>query len=295
VNFRIRVPATTSNLGPGFDCFGMALTLYLDVEVRQADKLRVSAEGADVPLDRTNLVVRTFLDALGDVPEPNLAIHMVNRIPLARGLGSSAAARIAGLALAQAVLHRVEGFDRAHIARRACELEGHPDNATPAVFGGFCAAGAGLPHERVEMNDRRYLLVIPELEIRTEQARDSLPKQVPHPDAAFNLQRAAIGAARICRMRDLAALAPFEDRLHQRHRLALDGRLLEAFEALRRSPAVEALFLSGSGPTLFCLSDQYDDARSTARSVFDKLGLDIRTIEISADNRGLELLPLLDA
>lgn len=287
MNLLVRVPATTSNIGPGFDCFGMALSLHLEVEVRPAAALTVTAEGADVPLDRTNLVVRTCLEALGPTaPEPKLAFHLRNRIPLRRGLGSSATAIVAGLALAEAVQHGPAGVDRERIARRASALEGHPDNATPAALGGFCV-GAGEAFERVSMNDRAYLLVVPELEIETEAARHALPQTLPLTDAVFNLQRAALAAVRIARSGDLGGAAPFEDRLHQRHRLGLDARLGRLFEALRQSAAVESLFLSGSGSTLLVLPREPAAAEGDARRLLAAEGLGTRLLWARADDEGL--------
>ncbi|MGA9520587.1 MAG: homoserine kinase [Myxococcaceae bacterium] len=290
MNLRIRVPASTSNIGPGFDCFGMALTLYLDVEVRPAERLRITAENADVPLDETNLIVRTFLDAIGrPATPPPLSLHLVNRIPLTRGLGSSAAARVAGLTLASVFQRGAEDFDRDGIAQRAVALEKHPDNATPATYGGFCICAGEAGFERVEMNDRRYLLIVPEMEIETPKARASLPTQLSLADAVFNMQRAALGVARVTRRRELGALAPFADRLHQRYRLAIDPRLRDAFDALAKSPAIEALFLSGSGPTVFCLASDFGEARAAGQTCFDGVGLGVRMLEVSVDNRGVQV------
>ncbi|MBS2032621.1 MAG: homoserine kinase [Deltaproteobacteria bacterium] len=293
MNCTVRVPATTSNLGPGFDCFGMALSLHLEVEARFADRLSITAEGAEVALDKTNLIVKTFLDNLPPgSDEPPLALHMRNRIPLARGLGSSAAARVAGLTLADAWHNRTLDVDRERIAAIACALEGHPDNATPAIFGGFCISAGGAGFERVEMTSRPYLLIVPEIEIHTEAARGALPKHVPLGDAVFNLQRAALAVARICRHGDLGKAAPFHDRLHQAHRLALDSRLKQAFEALEGVPSIEACFLSGSGPTVFVIPKDFGTAPAAAQLVFEQAGLAVQTFTVWPENRGTELIPL---
>jgi homoserine kinase len=289
MNLSIKVPATTSNLGAGFDCFGMAVSLALEVEVRDSAQLTVTAEGADVPLDRTNLVVRTMLEHLpAGTPEPRVAIHLRNRIPLSRGLGSSASARVAGLAIAEALLHGPERVDRHRLAVRASELEHHPDNATPAVFGGFCIS-AGETFERIEMNEREYLLLVPNFEIETEKARAALPRQIALSDAVFNLQRAALAVVRIARARDLAAAAPFEDRLHQRHRLAIDARLGRAFAALEKDDAFEALFLSGSGSTVFGIPRDVTAAEAHARTAFAMENLGLTLIRARADNAGLSI------
>lgn len=288
--FRVRVPATTSNLGPGFDCFGLALSLHFEVEVRPADALRVTSTGADVPLDETNLVVRTLRDQLAPAaPLPPLALHMHNRIPLARGLGSSACARIAGLAIAEVLTHGLSNVDRERVCLAACDLEGHPDNATPAVHGGFCVGATGRGHERVELDGRQYVVMVPELEIRTDAAREALPASVGLSDAVFNLQRASLTALRIARVGHLGAALPFEDRLHQRYRLALDPRLQRAFSRVEALPDVEGAFLSGSGSTLMALArpGREEAARVACLEALEAEGLQAGAHLLRADNRGL--------
>ena len=289
MKLRVRVPATTSNLGPGFDCFGMALSLFLEVHLEPAATLMVTADRDDIPRSRDNLIVRTFLDALPPgTEEPRVLIHIENRIPLARGLGSSAAARVAGLALAEAWAGQRTKVDGAAIALRSAELEGHPDNATPAVHGGFCVC-AGTRFERIEMDRRPYLLLIPALEIHTEAARAALPRQRSLEDAVFNLQRAAWAAARVAQHHQLGAMVPFEDRLHQRYRLALDARLERAFAAVVKLPSVEAAFLSGSGPTVFVLPTDLDAATHACEEAFRAAGLEMEAHMVTADNAGLQV------
>ena len=293
MNVLVRVPATTSNMGPGFDCFGMALSLHLEVEVRFADRLSVTAEGADVPLDRTNLVVKSFLDNLEPgTPEPPLAFHLRNRIPLARGLGSSASARLAGLALADAWVRKTDSIDRDRVCAIACALEGHPDNATAALHGGFCVSAGGAGFEKLEMSRRPYLVIVPEIEIHTEEARKALPQTLSLGDAIFNLQRVALAVARVAKTGDLAKAAPFQDRIHQAHRLALDPRLQASFAAVARLPSIEAAFLSGSGPTVFAIPREFETAPAAAQKAFEQQGLVAQTMTVWVENRGLEILPL---
>lgn len=290
MNLRLRVPATLSNMGPGFDCFGMALGLHLEVQARPAARLTITAEGAEVPLDSRNLIVRTFIEALGrGAPEPALALHLINRIPLARGLGSSAAARVAGLGLASAFRRGEPSIDREAVLRDAVRLEGHPDNATPAVFGGLCISAGEGGFERIQMNDRRLLVLVPDVEIHTETARRALPATYSREDAVFNLQRAALIAARVGRTSDLLSAAPFEDRLHQSYRLALEPRLERAFNAVSSHPAAAATFLSGSGPTVLCISEDPDALRSAATRAFADAGLGVAIQALAADNEGLRV------
>jgi homoserine kinase len=289
MNLLLRVPATTSNMGPGFDCFGMALSLHLEVEARPAPELKVTSEGAVVPLDRSNLIVRTMLDALGH--EPKLHLHLRNRIPLARGLGSSAAARVAGLALAACVKDGPEKLDKEALGRAATALEHHPDNAMPCVHGGFCVSGPDA-FERIEPLPRPMLFAVPALEIHTEAARAALPKTISLADAVFNLQHAALGVARLARTRDLASLAPFADRLHQRHRLALSVPLQRAYAYTAQHPSVEAQFLSGSGPTVFVLPRDAAAARAALLEAFDEEGVAVEVLTLTPDTAGLTVAAL---
>jgi homoserine kinase len=231
-----------------------------------------------------------MLEELGPkAPEPHIAIHLRNRIPLRRGLGSSASAIVAGLALADALEHGAEAVNRARIARRASEIEGHPDNATPAVYGGFCI-GDGTGFERIPMSDRLYLLVVPDLEIETEAARHALPQQVPLQDAVYNLQRAALSAVRIARSGDLSGAAPFEDKLHQRHRLGLDARLGGLYDGLKAHPTIDSVFLSGSGSTLLAIPKHPVNAEKAARELLDQAQVGGKVLLARADERGLVVL-----
>lgn len=293
--FRVRVPATTSNMGPGFDCFGLALSLHFEVEVRPAAELTLTATGAEVPLDATNLVVTTLRDHLPTgTPLPPLALSLHNRIPLARGLGSSASALVAGLAIAEVLTHGLSGVDRDRVCDAACALEGHPDNATPAVHGGFCIGATGRGHERLELDGRRYVVMVPELEIRTSAAREALPRQVSLETAVFNLQRASLATLRIARAGHLGGALPFEDQLHQRYRLALEPRLQRAFGHVEQLASVEGAFLSGSGSTLIALAQPgaEDAARRACLEALQAEGLKAEVHLLTADNRGLVVEPL---
>ena len=288
MKLQVRVPATTSNVGPGFDCFGMALGLYLTVTLEPAKTHRVTSDSAGIPLDASNLVRVTFLQALGKEAPAGVALHLENDIPLARGLGSSAAARVAGLALADAWRRGDASVDRAWIHEAAVALEHHPDNATPAVYGGFCIC-AGTQFERIEMVTRRYLVVVPELEIHTEAARAALPRQRSLEDCVFNLQRAALSAARVARTGDLSGAAPFEDCLHQRYRLALDDRLGRAFETIRGLASVASVFLSGSGPTVFVLPSDEEEASLECTAAFARVGVAAQIHALVPDSEGLRI------
>src|SRR5690349_1000486 len=197
---QVRTPATSANLGPGFDALGLALTLHDDLSARVTGDswtVTVTGEGAgELPTDESHLVVRAMLatfDELGARP-PGVAVTCVNRIPQARGLGSSSAAIVGGVQLARALVR--EQLDDAAALRIAARLEGHPDNVAPCLLGGFTIAwteAAGSRAVRLDVADGvRPTLFVPQERGLTATARAALPSAVPHADAAFNTGRAAL-------------------------------------------------------------------------------------------------------
>lgn len=256
---RVRVPASTSNLGPGFDCLGMALGLYNDlvVEMHSEDspcEVAVSGEGAgSLPSDADNLMVKAA--AIAGRFKNRLVFKAVNRIPLARGLGSSAAAIVAGLA-AGSRLARHGPLDREQIFARAAEIEGHPDNAAPAVFGGVSVCVKdGASVRRFTLRPHRDLvavLCIPDFELATAKARAALPRTVPRAAAVANVSRALLLASAIERGRwdDLACA--MEDSLHQPYRAPLIPGFSDVLAAARAAGACGAA-LSGSGSAMLAL------------------------------------------
>jgi homoserine kinase len=263
---RIRVPATSANLGPGFDSFGLALALYDEVEVATtAGGLSVEATGPEtVATDESNLVVRAIragFDAAGQSP-PGLALRCTNRIPHARGLGSSAAAIVAGVAAANALAGYCLGTD--DLLRVAAALEGHPDNVAAALLGGFTIAwedGAGPRALRVNpLPDLRPVAFVPTVRQATAASRATLPDRVDHADAAANAGRAALLALAISGgeaagsvpARIPALFAATEDRLHQPYRLRAAPATGDLVARLRAAGV--AAVLSGSGPSVLALA-----------------------------------------
>lgn len=259
---RVRVPATSANLGPGFDSLGLALTLHDELEAEitgDGVDIEVTGEGADeVPRDQTHLVIRAMcaaFDLTGTRPA-GLRLRCHNVIPHSRGLGSSSAAIVAGVVLARGL---VAGggllLDDAALLDLAADLEGHPDNVAPALLGGFTIAGreAGEWYAVPAGVDPRIGAVafVPPDGVRTELARGLLPESVPHADAAANAGRAALLVAALA-SRPEHLLTATRDWLHQDQRaeampasLALIGRLRE-----RGIPAV----VSGAGPTVLAFT-----------------------------------------
>ena len=237
---RVRVPASSANLGPGFDCFAAALALFLELEVSEAEHFELVSE-LDVPHDRSNLTVAAFERIL---PAEAYRFEVRSQIPLSGGLGSSAAAVVAGL-LAARRLSGVEG----DVLALASELEGHPDNAAAALLGGVVVCADGEAHRIGVPDGLGTLLVVPHEALRTEEARAALPVEVPLADAVYNI---AHGALLMLGLQggDLELVARgLGDRLHQPYRARLFPR---SAELLERASALGALgaTISGAGPTV---------------------------------------------
>ncbi len=258
---RVRVPASTANLGSGFDTLGMALALYNEIELtEEGHGVQLFVEGEGKPaLEKAGpqtLVVRAVQAMLGEFGAnlSGLKVRQINRIPLRRGLGSSAAACVGGIAAAA----RLAGVELSpdEILTRALPFEGHPDNITPALIGGLTASAiidGRVAFAKLPVPDRlKAVAVIPNLEMATKRAREVLPKQVPFQDAVFNLTRLALLLAGLATGRlDLLA-AGSEDRLHQPYRAGLLPGMEAILEEGRRAGAL-ATFLSGAGSTLLAL------------------------------------------
>lgn len=277
--FRVRVPATTANLGPGFDCLGLALDLHNELSVRPAGEfsLRVRGEGeGQAPENERNLIWRTFaglFERLGQ-PPPRVNLECLNRVPLARGLGSSAAARVAALVAA----NRCAGdpFAREELLQFAVEAEGHPDNVAPALLGGLVVCGADGDRavaKRIEPKPGlRVVLLIPERKLSTEEARRALPKEVPLRDAVANLQNTALTALAFATGDYTLLKSSLSDRLHQPYRAPLMPGFLAALEAARDSGALGAA-LSGAGPTIAAFAlGPLDPVMQGMKIVFEAAG-----------------------
>lgn len=254
---RVAVPATCANLGPGFDCFGLALELVNDVVVdtgAPAD-VRWSGEGAaELPADGTDLITSTMRRVADrfELTLPAFALAAENRIPLGRGLGSSSAAAVAGIVLASSVLDLGVHEDRDSVFALAAEVEGHPDNAAAAVYGGFTVAPPGGPVRRLDPHpDLRPAVLVPPTALPTAEARAALPPTVAREDAVFNLAHAALAVDALTR--DPSGLAAaLADRLHQDARLAMAAEIVPGIEdvvaSLRRLRLPWCL--SGAGPSI---------------------------------------------
>jgi homoserine kinase len=256
-----RVPATSANLGPGFDCFGLALDLCNEVTIDTEAEPGVSweGEGADeLPTDGTDLVsraVRSVVEGAGNA-YPSLRLHGVNRIPLERGLGSSAAAAVAGVALARSWLRIPDPVDRRAVFDEAGRIEGHPDNAAPAAFGALTVIADGRVHRFDVPASIAPVVLIPAERLSTEAARGALPNEVARADAVHNVAHGAL-AVHALTTGDLDLLhVALRDRMHQDVRLAMVPAVRDVFEELDR---VLPVCLSGAGPSLIAFPAGGDD------------------------------------
>jgi homoserine kinase len=278
---RIRVPASTANLGPGFDVMAAALALHLELEVRETGTFAVHTD-LDVPTDRQNLVVRAFEHLH---PADGFEFRISSKIPLSGGLGSSAAASIAGLMAAD---HLFE-LD-ADIRALATELEGHPDNVAAALDGGLVICDGPRAHRLEIPMGLEAVVVVPHEPVRTADARAALPDRVPMTDAVYNVAQAALLAAGMATGNWELIGGGLHDRLHQPYRAHLYPR---SAALLERAPSLGALgaTISGAGPAVlfWChyeqtgvvserLSREADGWAQVIRAPFESQGADVRSL-----------------
>lgn len=257
----VRVPATSANLGPGFDALGLALALYNEVEAREADGITVQVEGQGAGRLSTsgdNAVargVRLAYEAAGR-PFKGVALRCVNRVPTSRGLGSSAAAWVGGIVAGNALCGG--GLSLEALLALATRAEGHPDNVAAALLGGLtvsCVGGDGsVTAVSLPVPSRiTWVALVPETASSTADARAVLPPTVPRADAVFNVQRVALLLAALQSGRTDALAAALDDRLHQPYRLALFPWMPAVVEAARGAGALGCV-LSGAGPALLAVA-----------------------------------------
>jgi homoserine kinase len=298
----IEVPATSANLGPGFDCLGLALALFDRIEARftDADEVRVQVQGEGagrVATDSSNLVariVRTGLvafDESGELAARGLELRCTNRVPHSRGLGSSAAAIVGGLAVATHLAGVAGSVSESELIALATRLEGHPDNVAPGVLGGATIAwmqasevGPVGRAARLAVDPQIVpALVIPPAEASTAKARGALPATVPHADAAFNAARSALLVHALSSDPGLLFEAT-EDRLHQQQRRTVYPASLALVEQLRamRIPAA----ISGAGPAVIAFA-MAGDADVLVARIHDVVGDSARVLALPVSATGV--------
>ncbi|HEX2058108.1 MAG TPA: homoserine kinase [Actinomycetota bacterium] len=266
---KVRVPATVANLGPGYDSLGAAIRMHLEIEIeprRDSIEIAVEGEGADqLPADETNLVIRsmnTFFDHVGRRPS-GFAVKVTNPIPLAAGLGSSAAAIVGGLFAARAVTGRT--VPQIEMIQLATDMEGHADNVMPALIGGLVVCYRGededdIRYFRVEPSDRLVpIIAVPRDGFPTKTARKALPSEVKFGDAQFTASRAALLVAAMSAGAGADVLADaMNDRLHEPHRLKLMPETAAVYAEVQQAGLPVAL--AGAGPSLLVVVPRPESA-----------------------------------
>ena len=300
-SFRISVPASAANLGPGFDSLALALDLHNELEVQVTDgglAMKVEGEGEDrLPVDASNLVVRALyrlLRTVGASP-PSMRLHSKNRIPLGSGLGSSAAAVVAGLLAADAIAE--SDLDRKQLLEIAWELEGHADNAAAALFGSLVVVGqtsAGVETAQIPISDMSFVVVVPEIKLSTRGMRKALPRNVTLKDASLNLGRMGLLVEGL-RRGDFELLArATEDRLHEPYRTPQIPGFSQARTAGLEAGAV-AVTLAGAGPGLLAFAPDHHQAIASAMvDAFESSGVKARDFVLKPELKGARLVPTHD-
>ena len=285
MSIKLRAPGSTSNLGPGFDCLGLALTIYNRITIDEAPapgiEISVSGEGADIlPCDGKNLFYTSAAAAaeLAGKTLPGLRVTMENRIPLVRGLGSSSTAIVAGIYAANLLLG--EPFTKIELLNLATRLEGHPDNVSPCLLGGLTVSaikdGEVQYIRALPSPELRAIVVVPHFEVETEAARNALPDTVPHGDAVFNVGHASLVTAALLKGEFKMLRTAMKDRLHQPYRAHLVPGIDKVLEAAESAGALGAC-LSGAGPTLLAFAtDGGDDIKDAMLDTW-------RNMDIAAD------------
>ena len=277
---RARAPASSANLGPGFDTLALALDLHVEVEVKEAGRLTVSAEGegADLPADASHLAARVATEVTG---HDRLAIAVRSSIPVARGLGSSAALAVATAAACGA-------GDPLAVA---AAVDGHPENAAASVLGGLVTAtlvgGRAVCSPMPLDRSLSYVVLVPARPLPTAEARQALPGSVPHRDAAFNLGRMGLLLAGLADHRRLVREAT-EDRLHQAARAPLFAEAPHLLGALVDAGALASCW-SGAGPSLLalCTESSAEGVRAAGETLLASAGVEGRALLLRADTEGL--------
>ncbi len=293
---KIQIPATSANLGAGFDALGLALNYYNYVNIEEADGIYIeSLDGTDVPNDASNLVydsARILFDICGK-PLNGLKIQQINNIPMARGLGSSSACIIAGLVGANQLLGEPMGLD--DLVNLSAQIEGHPDNTAPALLGGIVTAvfdGKSVHWVKQEVyTTLKFVVVIPDFELKTEQARACLPKEISHKDAVYNLSRAALFSASLLTGKYENLRTAVHDRLHQPYRMELIPHGRDVFDTAY-SLGAYAAYLSGAGPALMAIVDAENEYfEGKMRFALDRMGLNSWAVhELHIDNIGTRII-----
>ncbi len=302
----VKVPSTTANVGPGFDCFGIALSIYnkitleelvypdegLEMNIFPGDSEKDSAI-MTIPTDKSNIVYRVvelLYNYVGQTP-PNLRINIEANIPIAKGLGSSASVIVGGVLAANKLLGNPA--DEAVLLSIANEIEGHPDNITPAMLGGLNFSSAeedgSILHRKINWPDKwKFFLCIPDYELATQISRSVLPEQVKMKDAIFNVKRSAMFIEALHLENAELMKYALNDRLHQIYR----SRLITGFDQLKQGledlPNVLGTVISGAGPSILVIyeNNNFEEIKSVLNSIWRETEVKVVIKSVEIDTEG---------
>ena len=308
----VKVPATSANIGPGFDCLGLALPIYNTITIEETVlpgtgieiNMMTEDEEAidemifdDIPRDENNIVykaVEMLYNSIGQEPS-ELRINIQSQIPITRGLGSSAAVIVGGLIAANKLLG--SPADETALLSIATEVEGHPDNVAPAILGGFVLASqeddGSIVYRKLNWpNEWDITVCIPDFEHSTNIARSVLPENVPMQDAIYNAKHLAMLVEAVNKKDEKLMKIALQDKLHQPYREKLVPGMREIMDAFKHEDGVLGCVLSGAGPTLLIISHKYDldKIKSVVKEIWEpqSVKVDIRTLKI--EPKGAEIL-----
>lgn len=304
----VKVPATTANLGPGFDCLGLALPIFNEITVEETVmpgsgiEINVIEDSEtydilSIPKDKDNIVykaIELLYNFVGQTVS-DIKITIKTNIPVARGLGSSASVIVGGLMAANKLLGNPA--DDAVLLSIASEVEGHPDNVTPALFGGFCLSSmeddGSVSYSKLEWpKDWKFTVLIPDYELDTRIARSVLPESISIPDAAYNVRKCAMLIDAVYRKDADLMKKSLKDKLHQPYREGLIKGFKELNELLSNKDDILGCVISGAGPTILVISKNngFEKVENEVKQIFEDFNVncDIRTLEI--ENEGTKVV-----
>jgi len=295
MKFTIKVPATSANLGPGFDTLGLALDLWNETIITSEKEfsVQVTGEGAGrLASGKNNLIVRAAqrLAERAGKSLPPFHAECANQIPLSSGMGSSSAAIVTGLLAGNALLGNP--FSREDVLNLACEMEGHPDNVSPAMMGGLVVStveGGKVIAQKIPITTKIHITIaLPNFYLPTKQARAALPKKVSTRNAIHNISRTAL-VVEAFRTGDLNLLGKvMSDKLHQPYRLKLIPGAASAMEAAKEAGA-SAVALSGAGPSVIAFSTGEAGIGESMKRAFEAAGVEARIFRLGVSSRGAEI------
>lgn len=292
---KVKVPATTANMGPGFDSIGMALQLYNIVyaeEIAEGLEIVIQNGNKDIPTGPTNLIYQTICHFYKEIGKevPGIRIIQQDSIPHTRGLGSSAACIVAGLHIANALSNSF--FSKEELVQMAAQLEGHPDNTTPALLGGMTIGAMSetdMKYVKINVAENiHFAVMIPDFTLSTKLAREALPKQIPLADGIFNASRAALLTASMITGDVENLTMAMEDKFHEPYREKLIPHMSEIIEKAKGCGAKGA-FLSGAGPTLIAVIKNVVSFRKEMAIYLEGLEQEWQIQMLQADSAGAKV------